>query len=56
MHFLELSALSESHIFEIFKWAEQLKTKPCRELLKGKTFVLFFPETSIRTRVTLRRI
>ncbi|MDF2651511.1 MAG: ornithine carbamoyltransferase, partial [Paenibacillus sp.] len=55
MNFLELCAFSEEQIFEIFELARQLKANQTNKILIGKTFLLFFPETSIRTRVTFEK-
>lgn len=55
MHFLELGTLSENTILEIFDLTRKLKVNQSNKILSGKTFVLFFPETSIRTRVTFEK-
>lgn len=55
-HFIHLSDLTKQEIEHIFKLADNLKendeiTRP----LHGKTIVLFFPESSIRTRVSFEK-
>ncbi|MCY9670890.1 ornithine carbamoyltransferase, partial [Paenibacillus alginolyticus] len=40
---------------EIFELTKNLKETQTNKILSGKTFVLFFPETSIRTRVTFEK-
>ncbi len=55
-HFIHLSDFSKQEIKHIFELADKLNadygnTKP----LKGKTIVLFFPESSIRTRVSFEK-
>jgi ornithine carbamoyltransferase len=55
MHFLELCTLSAEQILEIFELTRQLKANQANKIFSGKTFILFFPETSIRTRVTFEK-
>ncbi|WP_239614546.1 ornithine carbamoyltransferase [Cohnella mopanensis] len=55
MHLLNIDHLTDTQILEIFELADQLKTDPNEAHLKGKTFVLFFPESSIRTRLTFEK-
>jgi ornithine carbamoyltransferase len=55
MHLLELHALTEEYIGSIFELASKLKMNPGMKILEGKTFVLVFPETSLRTRVTFEK-
>lgn len=55
MNFLNLSDLTVNKIMEIFHIADKLKNKNFKKDLKGKTFVIFFPESSIRTRVTFEK-
>jgi ornithine carbamoyltransferase len=55
MHFLELCTLSEEQVLEIFEFTRKLKANKANNILSGKTFILFFPETSIRTRVTFEK-
>ncbi len=47
---------SKEEIYEIFKWADKfVKDVGQAKPLEGKTVVLFFPESSIRTRVTFEK-
>lgn len=55
MHLLELQALIEEQVIEIFELAKKLKANQSTKLLSGKTFILFFPETSLRTRLTFEK-
>lgn len=55
MNLLRINDLSEAQITDIFALAEKLMLNESPPLLKGKTFVLFFPETSIRTRITFEK-
>lgn len=51
-----LNDLSKKQIYEIYKMADRLVNKEATEgLLSGRTIVLFFPESSIRTRVTFEK-
>lgn len=55
MNILSILDLTEADILNIFKLADQLKEKPMLPLLDHKTFILFFPESSIRTRITFEK-
>lgn len=55
LNLLDIYDLSELQILEIFKITDTLKVKKLSNSLYGKTFVLFIPETSIRTRITFER-
>lgn len=52
-HFIHLNDFSKQEIFQIFELADKLKADngEC-DWLNGKAIVLFFPESSIRTRVS----
>ena len=54
MNFLSISDFEIEEINEIFNMADAL-CKSSKLLLKGKTFVLFFPDSSIRTRLTFEK-
>lgn len=55
-HFIHLNDFSKQEIIQIFELADKLKVdKGECDLLKGKTIVLFFPESSIRTRVSFEK-
>ena len=52
---IKLTNYNKEDIFEIFKIADELKTGKYNGILKGKSVVLFFPDSSIRTRVTFEK-
>ena len=54
-HLIRLGDLDLHDVQEIFKIADYLGSECYPKVLKGKTVVLFFPESSIRTRVTFER-
>ena len=54
MNLLDIEDLSPHQITEIFDLADKLSFAQ-EEPLKGKTFILFFPETSLRTRITFEK-
>ncbi|TCS41031.1 ornithine carbamoyltransferase [Reinekea marinisedimentorum] len=53
MNFLNLSDFTAAQLQEVFALAEQNAANP--KPLAGKTAVLFFPESSIRTRITFEK-
>ncbi len=55
MNLLKISDLNKPQILEIFDIADKLKAKENHHVLKGKTFILFFPTTSIRTRISFEK-
>jgi ornithine carbamoyltransferase len=55
MHLLDISQLSSFQIHEIFELTEKLTLKQEGNILDGKTFILFFPESSLRTRITFEK-
>lgn len=57
MHITNLESLNPQIIESIFSTADTLKKEPSKwtHLLEGRHFVLFFPETSLRTRVTFEK-
>jgi ornithine carbamoyltransferase len=55
MNLLNINDLSEFQISEIFDLTEKLKLHKNTNILNGKTFILFFPESSIRTRITFEK-
>jgi len=55
MHLLKINDLTTDEIFKIFNIADKLKNNQKVNLLQGKPFILFFPETSLRTRVTFEK-
>ena len=54
-HLLKLTDLRPSEIYEIFHIADEINDGKYRDALRGKSVVLFFPGTSIRTRVTFEK-
>lgn len=52
---IRLTDYSKADIFEIFKIADDLWKGKYINFLKGKTVVMFFPDTSIRTGVTFEK-
>lgn len=55
-HFIHLSDFSRQEISHIFRLADRLKAAgETEKTLKGKAIVLFFPEDSIRTRVSFEK-
>ncbi len=55
-HFIHLSDLSKQEIPHIFELADSIKEDVgIARPLYGKTIVLFFPESSIRTRVSFEK-
>lgn len=54
-HLLRLTDLQPDDIYEIFRIADEINAGKHRDMLRGKSVVLFFPNTSIRTRVTFEK-
>lgn len=54
-HFIRLTDYKKEEIFEIFQIADQLSLGGYQQFLSGKTVVMLFPESSIRTRVTFEK-
>lgn len=53
---ISITDFSKEEIYEIFKLADKItEDMGTEKLLEGKTIVLFFPESSIRTRVTFEK-
>ncbi|QVK19340.1 ornithine carbamoyltransferase [Mycoplasmatota bacterium] len=55
MDLLRISDLNQEQILKIFDLADKLKSKGNQSILEGKTFILFFPESSIRTRISFEK-
>lgn len=53
--FLRLTDFSKESLMEIFDIADALKRGEFAGFLEGKTVVLFFPDTSIRTRIAFEK-
>lgn len=54
-NFVDLLSFNKEDIFEIFHIADKIQEGEFKDFLNGKTIVLFFPNTSIRTRVTFEK-
>ncbi len=52
---LRITELSRQDIYKIFKIADDIQTGKYVDILKGKTVVMFFPNNSIRTRVSFEK-
>lgn len=53
---IHLKDFSKQEIFQVFTLADIIATGGCEnKILEGKTIILFFPESSIRTRVTFEK-
>ena len=52
---IRLTDLSANDIYNIFQIADEINAGKYSEYLKGKSAVLFFPNSSIRTRVTFEK-
>lgn len=52
---IRLTDYSVNEIFDIFSIADELRQGKYSDFLKGKSVVLFFPNSSIRTRVTFEK-
>ncbi|MFC3746556.1 hypothetical protein [Paenibacillus sp. GCM10012306] len=55
VHLLDLESLTSEQINDIFTLTDQLRLEQPGLPLHGKTFALFFPETSLRTRITFEK-
>lgn len=54
-HLIRLTDLNVDTVYKIFEIADELPQGKYKDALKGKTVVMFFPNTSIRTRVTFEK-
>lgn len=54
-HLIRLTDLTAEEVQRIFDIADELRQGKHRNFLKGRTVILFFPETSLRTRVTFEK-
>ena len=52
---LHLSNINRDDVFDIFAIADDIRQGKYRNAFAGKTAVMFFPESSIRTRVTFEK-
>ena len=55
MNLLDINELSSGQILNMFQLTDEIKMNMHRNTFKGKTFILFFPESSIRTRITFEK-
>jgi ornithine carbamoyltransferase len=55
MHLLGINDLTSQQITDIFQLADKVRSGIDNAWLKGKTFILFFPESSLRTRITFEK-
>lgn len=52
---IRLTDYNAQDIYDIFNIADDLRDKKYSDILKGKSVVLFFPSSSIRTRITFEK-
>lgn len=52
---IRLTDFTQSEISEIYKIADEIPSGKYNRIFEGKTVVMFFPNTSIRTRVTFEK-
>lgn len=55
MNFIRLDDLKKDQFYTVFQLADRLQEEDHSKPLAGKTFILFFPEASIRTRTTFEK-
>lgn len=53
--FIRLTDYAQSDIYHLFSLTDEVKRGAYQNLLKGKTVILFFPNSSIRTRITFEK-
>lgn len=54
-NFIRLTDFTTEEIYDIFKIADDVQRGKYADILKGKSVILFFPNSSIRTRVTFEK-
>ena len=54
-NFIRLTDFDKNDIYDIFQLTDEVRKGPYRNFLKGNSIILFFPNTSIRTRVTFEK-
>lgn len=52
---IDLQSINKDDIFEIFYMADKIQEGKFKGFLNGKSIVLFFPNTSIRSRITFEK-
>ena len=53
--FIRLADFDVNDIYDIFKLTDEVRKGRYQSLLKGKSVIQFFPDSSIRTRVTFEK-
>jgi len=53
--FIRLKDYESKDIYNFFKLVDEVKNGKYQNILNGKSVILFFPESSIRTRVTFEK-
>lgn len=54
-HMIRLSDFTKEEVLQIFDIADEIKQGKYKNYLQGKTVVMFFPPSSIRTRITFEK-
>lgn len=54
-NFIKLTNFNKDELKDIFEIANEISKGKYKDVFKGKTIVMFFPNTSIRTRVTFEK-
>ena len=54
-NFIRLTEYHSDDIYDIFSIADEIGQEKYKGILNGKSVVLFFPNSSIRTRVTFEK-
>lgn len=54
-NFIKLTNFNKNELEDIFEIADEISKGKYKDILKEKTIVMFFPNTSIRTRVTFEK-
>jgi len=54
-HLTGLTNLQLNEVYEIFHIADEIRTGKYSGFLKGKSVIIFFPASGIRTRVTFEK-
>ena len=52
---IRLTDYKADDLYDIFKLTDEVRQGKYQDLLKGKSAILFFPNSSIRTRVTFEK-
>lgn len=54
-HLIHLSDMTKDDVYDIFRIADDIQQGKYKNAFEGKTAVMFFPDSSIRTRVTFEK-